>query len=93
MRRRGRDARACSAAATVCTFGGTFGRASARPLPRAGVPPDRQKLMCKAWKGVLKDDATLAGLALDGAAVTLMGSADAPAAKPVERTVRHGGGG
>jgi ubiquitin carboxyl-terminal hydrolase 14 len=43
------------------------------------VPPERQKLMSKAWKGVLKDDADLSALG-DGAAVTLMGSADAVAA-------------
>jgi hypothetical protein len=56
------------------------------------VPPERQKLMSKAWKLALKDDASLAGMAdlKDGLAVTLMGSADA-VAKPVEKTVRGGG--
>jgi hypothetical protein len=55
--------------------------------PLAGVPADRQKLMSKAWKGILKDDASLANLSLDKAVVTLMGSADG-VVKPVEKTVR-----
>ena len=50
------------------------------------VPPERQRLMCKAWKGVLKDDASLAGL-LDGAIVSMMGSADVTS-KPLQQTVR-----
>jgi len=58
-----------------------------------GVPPDRQKLMSKAWKGVLKDDASFSDMPelKDGLAFTLMGSAEA-AAKPTEKTVRARGG-
>lgn len=42
-----------------------------------GVPNDRQKLMCKAWKGVLKDDAAFSGMGLvDGTIITLMGSSE-----------------
>lgn len=47
------------------------------------VPPDRQKLMSKAWKGVLRDDGSLASVA-DGLAITLMGSADVAAARPAD---------
>ena len=43
-----------------------------------GVPADRQKLMSKAWKGLLKDDAALALSA--GTLVTLMGSAETASA-------------
>ena len=45
------------------------------------VPADRQKLMCRVWKGVLKDDVDVTLEA--GAIVTLMGSAET-VAKPVE---------
>lgn len=50
----------------------------AQLLSLTNVPVERQKLMSKAWKGVLKDDADLAALdkLADGAAVMLMGSAD-----------------
>jgi ubiquitin carboxyl-terminal hydrolase 14 len=42
------------------------------------VPVARQKLMSKAWKGMLKDDADLSALdkLADGATLMLMGSAD-----------------
>lgn len=53
------------------------------------MPPERQKLMAKAWKGVLKDDASFASMpdvAKEGLVVTLMGSAEG-VAKPVEKTV------
>lgn len=42
------------------------------------VPVERQKLMSKAWKGMLKDDADLSALdkLTSGATIMLMGSAD-----------------
>ncbi|KAJ0411477.1 hypothetical protein ATCC90586_008526 [Pythium insidiosum] len=42
------------------------------------VPVERQKIMCKAWKGMLKDDADLSQLTglVDGVTVMLMGSAE-----------------
>ena len=42
------------------------------------VPVDRQKLMSKAWKGMLKDDVALSTLdkLVDGTGVMLMGSAE-----------------
>ncbi|KAG1711086.1 hypothetical protein DVH05_013820 [Phytophthora capsici] len=42
------------------------------------VPVERQKLMSKAWKGMLKDDVDLSTLdkLVDGAGVMLMGSAE-----------------
>ncbi|CAI5746722.1 unnamed protein product [Peronospora destructor] len=42
------------------------------------VPVDRQKLMSKAWKGMLKDDVDLSTLdkLVDGTGVMLMGSAE-----------------
>jgi ubiquitin carboxyl-terminal hydrolase 14 len=50
-----------------------------------GVPIDRQKLMCKAWKGILKEDSQLSGINQDEIQiVTLMGSAEL-AVKPVEK--------
>jgi ubiquitin carboxyl-terminal hydrolase 14 len=52
---------------------------------QTGVPPERQKLMSRAWRGVLRDDATLGALDA-GLVVTLMGSADA-VAKPVDAPV------
>ena len=51
------------------------------------MPLDRQKLMSKAWKGVLKDDMAL-GDVQGGTVITLMGSADA-VTRPVEKAVRH----
>ncbi|KAL8018626.1 hypothetical protein Plhal710r2_c018g0076761 [Plasmopara halstedii] len=52
------------------------------------VPVDRQKLMSKAWKGMLKDDTDLSKLDkfVDGAGVMLMGSAEV-VKKPKEPTV------
>lgn len=44
------------------------------------VPVARQKLMSKAWKGILKDDGSVDGLA-DGVVVTLMGTAETVEAK------------
>ena len=45
------------------------------------VPPARQKLTCKAWKGVLRDDADLGGAGLTaGTIMLLMGSAEDAAA-------------
>ena len=53
----------------------------------AGVPPDRQKLMSKAWKAVLKDDMDFSTMTLsDGLVISLMGSADT-IAKPAEKVV------
>ncbi len=61
--------------------------ALSRSLVVAGVPPDRQKLMSKAWKGILKDEAELSSCALaDGMAVTLMGSCEI-AAKATTKAV------
>ncbi|TFJ86463.1 hypothetical protein NSK_002120 [Nannochloropsis salina CCMP1776] len=53
-----------------------------------GVPVPRQKLMCKgAWKLALKDDDDLSKLSIkDGAAVTLIGTADV-VKEPVEKVV------
>ena len=40
------------------------------------VPQDRMKLMCKYWKGLLKDDINLSTCGLiDGTTITLMGDA------------------
>ncbi|GMF38868.1 unnamed protein product [Phytophthora fragariaefolia] len=52
------------------------------------VPVERQKLMSKAWKGMLKDDVDLATLdkLVDGAGVMLMGSAEV-VQKPTEPIV------
>jgi ubiquitin carboxyl-terminal hydrolase 14 len=51
------------------------------------VPVERQKLMSKAWKGMLKDDADLSQLKLaNGASVVLMGSAEV-VLKPTEAVV------
>jgi hypothetical protein len=49
---------------------------------------DRQKLMCKAWKTTLKDDASFANIPdlKDGAVITLMGSSEG-LVKPVEKQV------
>ncbi|CAH0485531.1 unnamed protein product [Peronospora farinosa] len=49
------------------------------------VPVDRQKLMSKAWKGMLKDDVNLSTLEkfIDGTSVMLMGSAEV-VQKPTE---------
>lgn len=41
----------------------------------AGVPIERQKLMSKAWKGILKDDVPLDSLSIqDGAQVCVASS-------------------
>jgi hypothetical protein len=51
------------------------------------VPPERQKLMSKAWKGILKDDVALSTCTLsDGMIVTLMGSSEG-VAKPTAAAV------
>jgi ubiquitin carboxyl-terminal hydrolase 14 len=52
------------------------------------VPVERQKLMSKAWKGMLKDDVDLSTLAklVDGTGVMLMGSAEV-VLKPKEPVV------
>ncbi|CAI5726551.1 unnamed protein product [Hyaloperonospora brassicae] len=52
------------------------------------VPVDRQKLMSKAWKGMLKDDVDLStlGKLVDGTGVMLMGSAEV-VHKPPQPTV------
>lgn len=51
------------------------------------VPVERQKLMSKAWKGMLKDDADLRELKLaDGASIVLMGSAEV-VLKPAEQVL------
>uniref|UniRef100_K3WGB7 Ubiquitin carboxyl-terminal hydrolase n=1 Tax=Globisporangium ultimum (strain ATCC 200006 / CBS 805.95 / DAOM BR144) TaxID=431595 RepID=K3WGB7_GLOUD len=52
------------------------------------VPVERQKLMSKAWKGMLKDDADLAALdkLVDGVSIVLMGSAEV-VEQPKEATV------
>lgn len=52
------------------------------------VPVERQKLMSKSWKGMLKDDMDLLTLdkLVDGAGVMLMGSAEV-VEKPKEPTV------
>ncbi|TDH65481.1 hypothetical protein CCR75_003912 [Bremia lactucae] len=52
------------------------------------VPVERQKLMSKAWKGMLKDDMDLSKLEklVDGAGVMLMGSAEV-VQKPTEPIV------
>lgn len=52
------------------------------------VPVDRQKLMSKAWKGMLKDDTNLAELdkLVDGTTIMLMGSAEV-VEKPKEQVV------
>lgn len=52
------------------------------------VPVERQKLMSKAWKGMLKDDADLSALDkfTDGVTIVLMGSAEV-VEKPKEATV------
>ncbi len=47
------------------------------------VPVERQKLMCKLWKGLLKDDVDLAACSIvDGTVITLMGDAATQAAAP-----------
>ncbi|DAZ94796.1 TPA: hypothetical protein N0F65_002409 [Lagenidium giganteum] len=52
------------------------------------VPVDRQKLMSKAWKGMLKDDTNLATLdkLVDGTSFMLMGSAEV-VEKPKEEII------
>ena len=41
------------------------------------MPVERQKLMCKAWKGILKDDADFSTMTIKvGAAINLMGTAE-----------------
>lgn len=55
-----------------------------------GVPPERQKLMSKAWKGVLKDEQPFAACSALGDGpiiVTLMGSAEG-VSKPAAAAVR-----
>lgn len=55
----------------------------AQLLSLTSVPVDRQKLMSKAWAGILKDETALASCKLaDGMVVQLMGSAEG-VAKPV----------
>jgi ubiquitin carboxyl-terminal hydrolase 14 len=54
----------------------------------AAVPPERQKLMSKAWKGVLKDDVDFSTLSLaDGLIISLMGSADTAAKAAADKLV------
>lgn len=55
----------------------------AQLLSLTSVPVDRQKLMSKAWAGILKDETALSSCKLaDGMVVQLMGSAEG-VAKPV----------
>jgi ubiquitin carboxyl-terminal hydrolase 14 len=57
-------------------------------IPHAAVPPERQKLMSKAWKGVLKDDVDFSTLSLaDGLIISLMGSADTAAKAAADKLV------
>jgi ubiquitin carboxyl-terminal hydrolase 14 len=52
-------------------------------LSLTAVPVERQKLMSKAWAGILKDDTALSSCKLaEGMVVQLMGSAEG-VAKPV----------